>query len=94
MTSSPHQTATRPRRELSEISRKGVRQAMGVPSHFTFVGGVAVAVRTGGLHTLANAILQQKKVSRLKREMCPSVGSQIAFLTVLFKLVSPWLFFQ
>ena len=52
-----------------------------------------MAVRTGGLHTLANAILQQKKISRLKREMCPSVGSQIAFLTVLFKLVSPCFFF-
>ena len=66
MTSSPHQTATRPRRELSEIHQKAARHAMDVPSHFTIVGGVAVAVRTGGLHTLANAILQQKRVSRLK----------------------------
>ena len=53
-----------------------------------------MAVRTGGLHTLAKAILQQKKISRLKREMCPSVGSQIAFPVVLSKLVSPCFFFS
>ena len=59
VTPSPRPTTTRPHCEFSEISRKAVIKALEVPSHCTFVGRVAEAVRTGGLRTLANATTQQ-----------------------------------
>ena len=59
MTPIPRPFATRPQCEFSQISRKAVRYAMNVFFHCTVVGGVAGAARTGGLHTLANATMQQ-----------------------------------
>ena len=42
---------------------------MDVPSHCTFVGGVVGVERTGGLHNLENATLQQKQISLLKLDV-------------------------
>ena len=58
MTPNPRPTVTRPQLEFSEVSQKAVRYAMDMPAHCAFVGGVAGAVRTCGLQTLANAIVQ------------------------------------
>ena len=70
---SPSPTATRPHGEFSEMSRNAIRCAMDVPSHCTFVGGVA-----GGSNNRFDS----------SSWLCSSVGSQNAFPVALSEHVS------